>query len=283
MWRLERIPKTAHFYWGNDRISFLRYLSVYSFKKFNPDWIIKLYYPKVRYQGENTWYTTEHSRRYTGVNYIDRLFGLNIEKLEVDFHDYGVDNEIPETFKADLLRWRLLATAGGLWSDFDIIYFRPVELIYLNDVAHRQLDTTVCLHGDGAAVNYHSIGFLLSSANNPFYRFIADQSPEMLNKRVYQSGGSAILNRHFPSMEMIKAAFNGINPANLASDVVYPVNYVRTPDIFHAAAPDCLTERSIGLHWFAGHPEAGIFENLIDEETQIGYDNLIARIIRQVI
>lgn len=283
MWRLESIPKIAHFYWGNDQLSFLRYLSVYSFAKFNPDWIINLYYPKIRYQGEKTWYTKEHSRKYTGVNYIDRLFEMDIAKIEVDFNSYGVDNEMPETFKADLLRWRLLATVGGLWSDCDIIYFRPMERIYLNDVDHSRLDTTVCLHGEGAAVDYHSIGFLLSSPNNPFFRFIADQCPETLNKGVYQSIGSAILNRHFPNLDMIKANFSGLNLANIASDVVYPINYARVPDIFHTASPDCLTERSIGLHWFGGHSEAGMFENLIDEETQIGYDNLIARIIRLVI
>ena len=63
---------------------------------------------------------------------MERLLAMEIEKIEVDLNELGVDNRMPESFKADFLRWRLLATAGGLWSDFDIIYFKPMESLYLN-------------------------------------------------------------------------------------------------------------------------------------------------------
>ncbi len=282
MFHLTEIPKIAHFYWGNDTISFLRYLTVYSFKKFNPDWAIKVYYPKIKYQGEKTWYTREHSQKFTGTNYIDRLFRMNIEKIEIDFNNYGMENNMPETFKADFLRWYLLSNSGGLWSDFDIIYFRPMDRFYLNTPANRHLDTLICLHSNGFET-YHSIGFLLSSVNNQYYQFVNSKSFGMLKKGDYQSIGSGILNYYFPDMALIQKRFPALNIGNISADVVYPISYTMVPHIFHTPYMNYLTECSIGLHWFAGHPEAGKFENLIDENTHVGYNNIISQLIRQVI
>ncbi|MGE5581481.1 MAG: hypothetical protein ACM3X9_02995 [Bacillota bacterium] len=282
MWHLARIPKVAHFYWGNDTISFLRYLSVYSFKKYNPDWHIRLYYPKIRYRGEKTWSSQEQTGKFSGPNYLERLFAMSIEKVEVDFSHHGMDNYMPETFKADFLRWYLLANVGGLWSDIDIIYFRPLDDFYLNNQTDRDLDTLICFHSDDTGV-YHSIGFLLSSPNNPYYRFINSQSYGMLDKGNYQSIGSGILNHYFPEITLIQQRFPGLNLGNIGAEVVYPLNYTMVPYIFHTPYTFYLTEKSIGLHWFAGHPEAVIFENLIDENTHVGYNNIISQLVRQVI
>jgi hypothetical protein len=43
MWHLKEIEKTLHTYWGGDSMSYLRYLTLASFRKLNPDWKIFLY------------------------------------------------------------------------------------------------------------------------------------------------------------------------------------------------------------------------------------------------
>ena len=282
MWYLDKIPKIAHFYWGNDTISYTRYLTVVSFKKYNPDWCIRLYYPKIKYQGKKTWDTHEHSQKFSGTNYLARLFSMDIEKIEINFNNYGMDNYMPETFKADFLRWYLLSTCGGLWSDFDILYFRPIDNFYLNIPANKHLDTLICLHSNGTEV-YHSIGFLLGSINNPYYRFVNSQTYGMLDKGNYQSIGSSILNHYFPKLLLVQQRFPALSFENINANVVYPINYTMVPYIFHTPYMHYLTEQSIGLHWFAGHPEASKFENIIDENTHPGYDNIISQLIRQVI
>jgi hypothetical protein len=280
MWHLSKIPKIAHFYWGNDTLSYLRFLTIYSFKKFNPDWEIRLYYPKVKYRGEKTWSTGEHSGKFTGLNYLDTLWSMKIPKIEVDFANYGLNNNMPESFKADFLRWRLLATMGGLWSDFDIIYFRPLDKLYLNTVRQQFLDTIVCLNED-INNNYHSIGFLLGSQNNRYYQFISSQTHSMLNPDAYQSIGSQIPNSHFSGMATLRTRFPELNVANLAMNVVYPLDYTMTPYLYHTGYLHYLAATSIGVHWFAGHPESGVFENLLNEHTIINYDNIISLVIRQ--
>ncbi|HOP74622.1 MAG TPA: hypothetical protein PLC07_06150 [Bacillota bacterium] len=282
MWHLSNIPKIAHFYWGNDTISFLRYLTIYSFKKYNPDWEIRLYYPKVKYRGSKTWHTGEHASRYNGPNYMNHLLNLGVNRIEYDFSVHGLANEIPESFKADFLRWYLLGTVGGLWSDMDIVYFRPVDHLYLNQEANSALTTIVCLH-EASPENYHSIGFLMSSPNNPYYKFITSQTYGMLNLTDYQSIGSRIPNLYFPKFSMIADRFPGLTVANLAPDVVYPIDFTMVPYIFHTPYMHYLTERSIGLHWFAGHPEALHFENLINDDSHVGYNSIIAQLVRKAI
>lgn len=282
MWYLEKIPKTAHFYWGNNTISFLRYLTVISFRKFNPDWQIKLYYPQVRYQGENTWNTPEHINKFTGENYFDKLFALDIEKIEIDFSQFGIDINIPESFKADFLRWQLLAAEGGLWSDFDIIYFKSMDNLYFNNEANKEIDTFVCINP--YRVYYrHLIGFLLSSPNNDFYKYIYNQSYLRLNLKSYQSIGSLILNDRFQTIQSIKNMFSHMNIANINTDAVYPLNELNITSIYNSNDLSCLTDYTTGIHWYAGHPDAGQWENSITENNFKSFDTGLSKIIGKVI
>jgi hypothetical protein len=282
MWDLGKIPKTAHFYWGNDTMSFLRYLTIASFRKFNPDWRVIFYYPKIKFSGAKTWGTPEQSNRFTGIDYMGRLMSLNIEKVEVDFVNYGLNNEIPETFKADFLRWYLLSNTGGFWSDLDIIYFRPMAGLYFNNCMHRNTDAVICLNEAGPE-SFHSIGFLMASARNEFFKFINSESYRCLDLTRYQSIGSNILNLHFPTLSQIKNQFRTLNVVNIPMDVVYPLNGDYVPYIFHTGYLHYLTERTIGLHWYAGHSAAGEFENAINEHNFFHYSSILSNVIGRAI
>jgi hypothetical protein len=278
MWHLRKIPQIAHFYWGNETLSFLRYLTIASFKKFNPDWQIKYYYPKYKYCGEKTWSTQEHNRKFTGVNYMDQLMKLDIEKIEIDFSRYGMNNWVPETFKADFLRWYLLYNHGGFWSDMDIIYFRPMNRLCSNTNAKQQVDTAICLREMGPD-SFHSIGFLLSAPSNPFFLFIHGESYRRLDLGNYQSIGSQILNQHFPSLSTIQNRFPLLNIENIPMDVVYPWNDLDITKIYSTSSMQGISERTIGLHWYAGHPAAKEFENVIDDQNFFSYSNILGKVI----
>ncbi|MGD8401516.1 MAG: glycosyltransferase [Bacillota bacterium] len=280
MWHLVKIPKQAHFYWSDDRISFLRYMTLASFRKFNPGWRMCLYFPKYRYQGGRTWQTPEQEHVFSGPNYLDRLSRLNIERIEIDFENYGMSNQIPETFKADFWRWYLLGTVGGVWSDMDIIYFRPLEALYINNLKHGQTDMVICLHD---AEHFHSIGFLMSAARNEFFKFVNQEAQHCLDLTNYQSIGSAVLNRHFPNMAEVKMRFPGLKEVNISLETVYPLNGVYIPYIFHTGYLQYLTDKTIGLHWYAGHPAAGEFENILNEHNFFTYSSILTNVIGRAI
>jgi hypothetical protein len=284
MWSLKKIPQTAHFYWGNDSISFLRYLTVLSFKKLNPDWQIKLYYPKIKYEGENTWETMEHCRKFIGQNYMDKLFELNIDRIEVDFSELGLDSHIPEALKSDLWRWKILSEEGGLWSDFDIIYFKTMESLYFNNVSNNEMNTGVCIEENKEGPN-HSIGFLLSSSGNDFYKFIRDESESHLDLKDYQSIGAIMFNKYFPTIMSIEQKFPHLNPINIKMDVVYPVHRhcIYIPSLCPDIDLSGFAESTIGLHWYAGYPYGVEWENLITESNYRDYEHILCKIIGKVL
>lgn len=282
-WRLRKIPKTAHFYWGNDTLSFLRYIAVYSFRKLNPDWKIKLHYPRVKYLGDKTWATRERYGRFRGKNYLEELLALDIEKAEVDFGELGFNTQVPENYKADFLRWHILSTEGGLWSDIDIIYFKPMVKLYFNTEAHKDTDTVVCINEH----RNNSVGFMLTAPGNELCGYVHRQSFANLNLKDYQSMGPIILDNSFPSVDSIEEAFPSLNVHNIKMEVVYPVHDNPPRDrwaasMYHSDDMSAIAGDTIGLHWYAGHPDAGEWENKLTESNFHKFNNTLTRVIGKV-
>jgi hypothetical protein len=259
------IPKVAHFYWGEPVLPFLRYATLKSFCKFNPDWEVRLYVPK-RYSEEaspKTWATHEQKYEFIGEDYWGRVKDLRVKTEVMDFrylaHFLG---GMAEVHKSDYLRWWLLSTVGGLWSDMDIIYFKPVYL----DLA--DYDTYVCTN-----LTYgHSIGFLLGSSNNLFYQYIRHEAEQRFDPANYQSIGSILMNSESHLLPSFDPYFS-----NLPMDVVYSYDALTFPEIYVSPAPRPVrfTADTIGLHWYAGHPMAAEYVNEITEKNYDRYDNVL--------
>ena len=144
MWHLTKIPKIAHFYWGNEKLPYLRYLTISSFCKYNPDWKVRFYYPKYR-QTKKTWNSKEHKYEIiVKKDYTEELKKLPITFVEIDFESLDLSNDLTEVHKSDYLRWFLLANVGGLWSDMDIIYIDSMNNISLNINDNNELNTLIC-------------------------------------------------------------------------------------------------------------------------------------------
>ena len=63
MWHLDKIPKILHVYWGGSSLPKLRYLTIESFAKYNPDWEVRVYVPATPVEG-HSWSTFE--QKYDG-------------------------------------------------------------------------------------------------------------------------------------------------------------------------------------------------------------------------
>ncbi len=262
------IPKIAHFYWGEVSLPFLRYLSIFSFHKQNPDWKINLYYPKIRHSNK-TWPTHEQKYETNGPDYYPLLSKLPINQIEFDFKTAGIKDEISEVHKSDFLRWLLLGTDGGLWSDLDIIYFKPLNL-------GLSFNTYLCINQEYG----NSIGFLLSCPDNKVFCYIYNKAKDTFSPDKYQSIGAPLLNRE---LEVIKTLDPQLQ--NIPMDIVYAYNALIIPEIFRepVSHPVKFTERSIGLHWYAGHQLAGEYINKITEKNYKTFNNILCNAISWVL
>jgi len=138
------IPKHLHLYWGGGKkLSYLRYLTVFSFVQLNPDWKITVWYPEKNTNISN-WKTNEHSKYcYNGIDYFYKLIDISpnvsLEKANmVGFSD------LSEVHKSDLHRWKILHEIGGWWSDFDILYFKPMASL---NVDFSKVDFNISFNG----------------------------------------------------------------------------------------------------------------------------------------
>ena len=232
----------------------------------NPDWTIMFWYPK--FPNENmTWYTEEQKYNISQcTDFLPKLMSMPITKTSVDFQDYGFDNNISEVHKADFIRLELLSTIGGLWSDMDIFYFKPMNSLYLNIIENKNIETFYCNHNYG-----HSVGFLMSSEKNKFFETLKELSKREYISILYQSIGSLTFNKYFSSFDSI----NSITPAiNISMDVVYAHNAGDVPNIINGIYPK-FTNESIGIHWYAGSP---LWKDFINK-TNGGLNNLPDSII----
>jgi len=252
MWYLTEIQKILHCYWGSKRLSYLRYLTIKSFQFYNPSWKIILYKPKIL---QPNFYWNSEEQLY-GDNYVDctnRIKDLNITIKEIDFNAIGFDNDASEVHKSDYLRWKILYEEGGVWSDMDILFIKPIEQIYFNKLDFSDTDTVVCLN------NGHSIGFLMSSKGNEYFKTLYQASKKEYKKDGYQSIGSLLCSKLFPTIESI--ANINLNPYNLPMDVVYAYDSTHIYEVFDAKRLNKITNNTVGIHWYGGSKAAGEYLN----------------------
>lgn len=280
MWHLTKIPKVVHFYWGNEKLSYLRYMSVYSFRKLNPDWKIKIHVPGVLSMIAPTWGSDEQKNAGIENNYWSKLNNLNVEIVEIPpFNNF--DNNAHEVHKSDYYRWELLCSEGGVWSDIDIVYINPMNNMLENVPQEKNIDAGFSRY---AKKGKYAIGFMLASAGNTFFKKIHELSNTHYDASKYQSIGSELINNNWNCPEkLIKQ-----NPNNtfllMDEKCVYPIiNIPRFFDPMDDKLKAILKDSNVlGLHWFAGHPKSQQFESAIDKSNVDQFDNILSAAIKQI-
>lgn len=277
-WNL-KIPKIAHFYWGG-KLSFLRYVSICSFIKNNPDWHVKLHIPSTTGNIIPKWKTGEQrgsvSIQKNNKDYFNLVEKLNLEIVKHDFSQYNFSNDEHEVHKSDFLRWILLSTDGGVWSDFDIIYTHPMHLMVDNDIKNSEIDTGTCRYNAGSWANgSHAIGFLMSCPDNLYYRNVSQMSKRFFNKGRYQTIGADLLNKKFNSLKRasVGCKFLDIHPDNVYS--ITDINKFIKSDTYIQDYPN-----SIGFHWYGGHPDISKIENEINEKNYKDNNTFIGKLVK---
>ncbi len=275
-WLLHKIPKIANFYWGGTTLPYARYASIFSFQKFNTDWEIRFFYP-TQLSSTTSWKTFEQKYELEVTDYFPKLKKLGITMVPINFNNIGIDNSISEVHKSDFLRWWILSTIGGLWSDMDIIYYKSMTNILFNKEEFKNIDTgvSICEYG-------HSIGFMLASANNHYYSYMWNKSKSAWNAHNYQCIGSVLSNNCFPTLKSIKDFFSYLNPINIPTETVYAYNANHIKEIYETSDMSKFTPSSIGLHWYAGHLLAGEFLNKTNGGL-IPHNSVIGKVLKYLI
>lgn len=254
------IPKICHMFWGNPRLSELRMISMKSFRKYNPNWQMVLHRPIKLSEPYVTWPTGEQ----TGQTSIIKESKYSIEDLdffdkiiEHDITNFGLPSDTHPIHQCDYLRWRTLGTTGGLWSDNDILFVKPVP-------ENLQRDTYLSTFDD--AHNVHAIFFLMACKNNQLFKNLTTIAKRAYRKNQYQCMGNQLLNYR-----------RWFNVQWLPIELVSPISWENTYQKFMENKTVEEYPNSIGFHWFGGNPDMGrievSFENHSDDNTL--FNNII--------
>jgi len=282
-WHMRNIPKVAHFYWGSKKMSFMRYMTLYSFKKMNPDWSVKLYIPK-EVTLEKTWSddfhqvdTVDYKSEY---DYFEKVKELPIKIVSVDFPENI--KKLGEAQKSDYLRWRLLYQEGGFWSDMDILYVRPMKKAYFNNAMHQELDNTLSILPNDAG---HQIGFYLSTPKNLMFKELCYLSSNKNNVNLYQDLGCELLNYHLGTKQNIEEKYN-LKTINVEQDVFYKFDHTKLEKLYstNVFQTDLLTnEKVLGIHWYGGAAISQECNNKLNHNSYKTINNTISSAIEYIL
>ncbi len=249
-WHLTKIPKIAHFFWDNKPLSFLRWMSMHSFSVLNPDWTLKLHVTTD--DTGATWTKGNNKQRFEADDY--RSWLPKIDRLEIiqetDFPGlHGVH-------QSDILRNRYLSEDGGLWSDVDILYHRPMDGLACNDARLAQHDTGLCVPNN----RWFPIAFMFGSPGATFFQDVHHHQLAIFKssgaRGDYQKFGTKVYRYVFQRGDY--------DPFYVARNEVYQKTWQYHGQIFNGQINPAL---GVGIHWYGGSASAAIVEPKMTHEN----------------
>jgi len=266
------IPKRIFFYWGNNKMSWMRFKTLESFRRLNPDWDMTLYTSNPRIQ-HKVWTTNNYQDFfcYNGKDYRKGIDALNINVVHYECYE-----NLTASHTSNFLKWEKLATEGGIYSDMDILYFKPIDEFYDKI---KNYDTAIC------QTEYLSIGLLASSGSNKFYQDIYDNILRPFDFIHYQMAGVDAIYRYYkcPQPDVLKQAaskYPELRFYNIPMNTVYPYDSKHIVKAFTAPGEaKNLPKETIGYHWYAAHKKAQDFNNILTADNYKKYNTLFSKLI----
>jgi len=283
---MNKIPKKIFFYWGGGKLSWMRYMTLYSFRKFNPEWEMTLYVSDDKkeqgWKGNNL---QDYVAYKCDDDHIGKINNLNIiiKKVEFPEHHFNLTSQMDPIHKSDVFRYYKLYEKGGFYGDLDILFFRSIDKIY-NDIIDKNSDTIFF-----EAQNHNAIGFLGSSINNEFYKNLFDNI-NTAGYGNYQSYGTIYINQLYNSnpaqptvIQQINKKHPKLNVYNIPKNLVYKYDWLTINNMFtNGVDINQFDEKSIGYHWYGGHKLAQEYNNLLNENNYNNYNITFSKLIKNV-
>jgi len=279
------MKKDIYFYWGNDTMSYMRYMTLYSFQFYNPTWTIHL----IKNNQDSTrilkgTIEKQDKTEYTGKDYSYLLDNLDVHIIEFNNNMIGLDNSIVAAMSdvhiKDILNWKLLTEQGGVVADMDILFTAPIGKSIRSD-AHLGL---VCFDGNPQK-DYIPVSFMYSSGNNRFFNKIYKNALNNYKPNVYESCGNMCI--YEKNLNRISDVYPNLIIQKLHDSIVFPfVAYQWHQGIkmlYEADNTELLDRNSVGIHWYGGTPQSQAYNNKLNDQTVYEINNTISANIRRIL
>lgn len=250
------IPKIAFTFWEGNQFSYLHYLTVKTLSHYNPDFKIFIYSTTNSTDINPEWNTHEHSNKITNnlysISLLEELDNVYFIKINLDDYYLNIKN-VSAVYKSDIIRILKLKEHGGIWFDFDILFYKKIP-DYLLELNQNNI----------GIFKYHGvlpIGFILSHPNNVILDYLIHKIKNIIN-------GMSTINDYQAFGVKIWNNLMNIPPINsniiiFSNEVIYSYLYDNLNTLYHTTN-DITTDKSIGIHWYNGAPISKHYINNID-------------------
>jgi hypothetical protein len=247
---MKNIPKIYHLMWDRSAISWLQVQTLTSFHRLNPDWRIIVYVPEqsVSQLGINTYVPD-----YTAKDYFYLIEAMNfVEIQEVDLKDYRIRTDAHFILCSDQLRYIKLYEMGGLYSDFDVLWLKPIDSLLSIDVLGDPTDfeSTVCYHKD--THEWSNIAVHISEPKSPYLAELIREQKQIKPPYRHQVFGTDLIDKLYPRFDLIKAAYPRILGVKYKTWYPFDINNLKTLYVDTDISP-VFDKDVMCIHWFNGH------------------------------
>lgn len=296
------IPKVAAFFWGNKELSWLRYMTLYSFCHLNPAWDIYLFQSTPN-DAQRFWVDSvrqDFSSTKTIKDYSDRIADLPIKVVPWEMppsklKDVDYWNKLGPSHKSNFFKWQWLSENAGIYADMDILFVKPMDS-FLSKISDS--DVAICHNSETTAFpnGYFSIGLLGSCGNCTFYSDILEKAFEVYTPVEYQSVGVLALYRmlnvknkspydvkteQFHFQDMV-AAYPHHKFYNIPMRTVYPWPHSLASSHIFERFHKTLPEECVGLHWYAGAPISQRFNQFLTKDNYHNKETTLSHFIDRI-
>ena len=238
-------------------MSLLQTYTIDTMERLNPDWKIFVYTDESLYNGNNS-----YTPKYCGKDYFYRVVdNPKVEIRNIDVSKYNIDKNLHNILRSDILRYHLLYSEGGVWSDFDVIWLKPME--YLSIITGNDcFGATICMFNDGIC-RFHNISILVSTKSHKFYEDSICMCNRIQSNICYrpshQEFGTSMFNKAYPTEEDAIVRFDDV--INIKYETFFPYSIFDLERLYKKNDLSVLTKDVMAVHWFNGHSLSKEYEN----------------------
>jgi hypothetical protein len=271
---MKSIPKKCHFFWNGLPMTYLQTLGVVSFHKYNSEWEIIVHKAKQKPEeyGEN-----RYIQEYNGVDFFHMIENLNYVKFNsLDLKDCHLPKDAPTIMATDLLRTYILHKEGGVYSDHDVIWLKPMsEFVNIDCIGNpSNFESTACLYKQ---INgHHNMSVMVSEQGSPFIDSIVQAQRRIGAPYSDQKFSAELLNSMYPNFYNITAKYPRV--LGLQYKTFYPYSTFNMGQLFLEDDLSPIESQDVMcVHWFANN---SVTREVVHNDKYMSHCSM-SRILRQ--
>jgi hypothetical protein len=230
-------------------MSYLNVVTVLSFHKYNPGWKIVVYNAhKVPIKKDKEISNLKY-QDYEGEDYFYMLEELPyVQVREFDINRYRVHSVLV----SDIWRREILYENGGVYSDFDVIWLRPMSEFENIECIGNPKDFEAVVSFYNYTHGFHNVSNLIAEKGSLFIKSMMDAVKRVKRPFGDQSFGTKMVNKLYPTLESIIDLYPRV--LAIKYETFYPYSTFNMQQLFIENDLTPIDNKNVMcIHWFNGN------------------------------